>query len=137
MMRRGDLIFVAVLVGLAGSAAFAAFWPLQEPDMVDGVRPDPERHPERAADWSGALAARLSPRPRTVPETPTAVRPLDGFSLIGVVEADAGGWALVSRRGQLTTLPVGGSLDGYELISLTPASAIFERESDRIVLTRQ
>lgn len=137
MIRRGDAILVAALAGLAGSSALAAFWPLPEPDMVGGVTPDPERHSERAADWSEALAARLSPRPSALPETPAAVRPLDGFSLIGVVEADAGGWALVSRRGQLTTLPVGGSLDGYELISLTPAGAIFERAGDRIVLTRQ
>lgn len=137
MMRLGELAWLGVTAALAAGAIGAVLWPgptVALPSAPPVARADAPARPEA---WAEAVSALLQPRASAPAAAPRVSQPLSGHVLIGVVESDAGGWALVSRGGDLTSIPLGASLDGYELVEVTAETAAFERGGDRVVLTRQ
>jgi hypothetical protein len=137
MMRFGDLAWTGLATALGASAIGAVLWPVSVVAPPSAPSVASADSPERPEAWAEAVSTLLQPRPSAPAAAPRASQPLSDHVLIGVVESDAGGWALVSRGGDLTSIPLGASLDGYELVEVTAETAAFERDGDRLVLTRQ
>lgn len=137
MMRSGDLAWLGLAAALAAAAVGALLWPVSVVASPSAPPVAGDVAPERSEAWGDPVSALLQPRTSAPAAAPRVSQPLSDHVLIGVVESDAGGWALVSRGGDLTSFPLGASLDGYELVEVTAETAAFERDGDRVVLTRQ
>lgn len=129
------LASVVILVGLAGGITL----------RMMPVGPDVISPPSGQSLQVGPVVdlGQLAPLPgqmrmlrRTEPIAPTARHALSDYRLLGVVEADEGGWALLQDMDGVVTVRVGGQALGYELIELSPDRAVFARGEEEVVLQR-
>ncbi|CAN0502466.1 unnamed protein product [Discosporangium mesarthrocarpum] len=132
---RWPLAFIGT--GIAVTVALLA-WP-QDETRLDSADLFPNQAVARvnSGEWSRALANRFVASSRAErPTLQTQDSPLESVSLIGTIEDERGGWALLMRAGELTTLAIGSEIDGYVLVELTPEEAVFERNGSRISIAR-
>lgn len=132
---RWTLAFIGT--GIAITVALLA-WPQDAPRYNEAdLFPYQAVAPVDSGDWPRTLANRFvasSRAERTTLQPDDS--PLDSVTLIGTIEDERGGWALLMRAGELTTLAIGSEIDGYVLVGLTPEEALFERNGSRISIAR-
>ncbi|MAC89913.1 hypothetical protein [Maricaulis sp.] len=136
MSRGVGMIWAGVTLVLVAGALWAKVWPLPAVVSEGTASPAVERNGTRPEGWREALSRSLQPRLAPAPGATVREQPLAHYELVGVVEADTGGWGLFRGSDGLTTIQLGSSLDGYTLIALTPQVATFERGEVRVTLSR-
>ncbi|WP_323760982.1 hypothetical protein [Maricaulis sp.] len=124
-------------VGLAIAVALVA-WPR---NAAGDESPDLFAHQPAVSiapgDWDSALADRFVAASREASQpVPADNSPLGSITLVGTIEDDRGGWALLMQAGELTALAIGSELHGYVLVDLTPEEAVFERDGSRVSIAR-
>jgi hypothetical protein len=136
MSLGSNMISGAATLLLVSGALWASAWPLQPVVRPDASRVEEVGEGPRADGWRAMVSQALQPRRAPAPRAGAPEPPLARYELVGVVEADSGGWGLFRGNGGLVTIPLGRSLESYTLVSLTPQTAIFERDDDRVTLSR-
>ncbi|RKQ94136.1 hypothetical protein [Maricaulis maris] len=136
MSRSADMIWAGMAALLVLGAAWASVWPLPAMEPTETLQSAVVPEDTRPEGWRDAVAQALQPRSAPTARAVAPAQPLARYELVGVVEADSGGWGLFRGNDGLITIPLGGSLDGYVLRSLTPHTAVFELGEDRVTLSR-
>lgn len=136
MSSGSNMISAAATLVLISGALWASAWPLR-PVARPGAAPAVAAEENtRSEGWRASVSQALQPRSAPPVRAAAPQRPLARYELVGVVEADSGGWGLFRGDDGLVTISLGRSLEDYTLISLTPQAATFERDEDRVTLSR-
>lgn len=102
-----------------------------------GVQVEEARWPQTTivtTEGLSGFAAMLDTHFAEVTEVERAAIPLEGYAIIGVVETEGRNVILVSRDGQVVSLGLGDSIDGFVLVSLSDDEAQFQRRDENVVL---
>jgi hypothetical protein len=129
------------VLAVFGMVAALALWLLPVQSRTEPVPGMPVPTPLAAVEggeWVERLSRRISVMEADQRVERIAARsPLSDYTLIGTIEGDEGGWALLGRDGSVQTIAVGAELGGFVLVELTVERAVFERDDERVVLDRR
>ncbi|MBO6797769.1 hypothetical protein [Maricaulis sp.] len=136
MKQLGPYVTLALILIVLGGAGFLRLAPIAPAEFpAETPMVGAERALVDQAELAGVVA-RMRPLRRATPAAPTPRHPMSDYTLIGVVEADGGGWALLRDMDGVVTARIGQVVGGFELVELSPDGAIFARGSEEVLLER-
>lgn len=118
-------LIIAALLMVTGFAALPAVMFGGEEAREAAAPPAQAMSP--ATDWIDGFAARLEPVAVRQGPAMQVREPIDDWRLVGLVQSEDGSFATLASGGEVRTLRLGDTLDGFDLVAIEDARAVFRR----------